>query len=63
MSFLFPFRFSLVLADKVKKMFIYIFLSLALQPETIIKKSTQPKLPKMKNELTKICNEPDINDL
>jgi hypothetical protein len=26
--------------------------------ETIIKKITQPKQQKMKNELTKICNEP-----
>ena len=31
---------------------------LALQTETIVKKITQPKLPKMKNEVTKICNEP-----
>ena len=28
--------------------------------ETIVKKITQPKLPKMKNKLTKICNEPSI---
>ena len=31
---------------------------LALQTETIAKKITQPKSPKTKNELTKICNEP-----
>ena len=35
---------------------------LALQTETIVKKITQPKLPKTKNELTKICNEPGISD-
>ena len=29
---------------------------LTLQMETIIKKSTQPKLPKTENELTNICN-------
>ena len=28
--------------------------------ETIVKKITQPKLPKTENELTKICNEPGI---
>ena len=45
------------------KMFIYIFKSLAflaLQMETTEKKIAQPKLPKTKNELTKICNEPGI---
>ena len=61
MGFSSHFRFSLVLANEAAKMFIYVhFLSLtclALQTETIIKKITQPKLPKMKNELTKICNE------
>ena len=31
---------------------------LALQKETIVKKITQPKLPKTKNEVTKIGNEP-----
>ena len=31
---------------------------LALQTETIIKKITQPRLPKTKNKVTKICNEP-----
>ena len=44
--------------------FFYIFKSLAwpaLQMETIIKKITQPKLPKTKNEVTKICNELGIN--
>ena len=35
---------------------------LSLKTETIIKKITQPKLPKMKNEVTKICNEPGNND-
>ena len=34
---------------------------LALQTEIIIKKIKQPKLPKMKKELTKICNEPGMN--
>ena len=46
-------------------MFVYIFKSLAclaLQMETILKKITQPKLPKMKNEVTKIYNEPGTND-
>ena len=64
MSFSSHFRFSLVLADEVTKMFIYIFKSLAclaLQTETIVKKIIQPKLPKTKNEFTKICNEPGIN--
>ena len=61
---IFAFRFSLVWANEVKKMFIYIFkslASLALQTETIVKKIMQPKLPKTKNELTKICNEPGID--
>ena len=35
---------------------------LALQTETILKKITQPKSPKTKNELTKICNEPGISE-
>ena len=42
-------------------MFVYIFESLAclaLQMETIVKKIKQPKLPKTKDEVTKICNEP-----
>jgi hypothetical protein len=30
--------------------------------ETIVKKIMQPKLQKMKNEVTKICNEPGTND-
>ena len=70
MSFSYHFRFSLVLADEVIKntkilrnMFIYMFKSLAclaLQTETIVKKVTQPKLPKTKNEVTNICNEPSI---
>ena len=63
MSFSSQFRFSLVLADKVTKIFIYIFKSLArlaLQMETIVKKIMQPKLPKTKNEFTKICNKPGI---
>ena len=63
LSFSSHFRFSLVLADEVTKMFIYIFKSLAclaLKTETIIKKISQPKLPKRKNELTKIYNEPGI---
>ena len=34
---------------------------LASQMETIVKKITQPNLPKMKNELAKICNEPGIS--
>ena len=60
----FDFRFSLVLADEVTKMFIYIFESLAclaLKLETIVKKIMQLKLPKMKTELTKICIEPGIH--
>ena len=64
MSFSSHFRFLLVLDDKVTKMFIYIFKSLvclALQTETIVKKITQPKLPKTKNELTKNFNEPGLN--
>ena len=62
------FRFSLVLADEVTKIwkyyimclftFLKILACLALQTETNVKKITQPKLPKMKNEVTKICNEP-----
>ena len=61
MSFSSHFRFSLVLADKVMKMFIYISKSLdPLQMETIVKKSTQPKSPKMKNKITKICNKPGM---
>ena len=46
-------------------MFIYIFKSLAclaLQMETIVKKITKHKLPKKKNEFTKICNEPGVRD-
>ena len=66
----FDFRFSLVLADEVTKIpeyyVICLFTSfkslacLALQMETIIKKITQIKLQKTKNEVTKICNEPGI---
>jgi hypothetical protein len=49
------FRFSLILADEVMKIRKYYVISfkslagLALQTETIIKKITQPKLPKTKN--------------
>ena len=66
----FDFRFSLVLADEVTKIpeyyviclftFFESLACLALQTETIVKKITQPKLPKTKNEITKICNEPGI---
>ena len=66
----FDFLFSLVLADEVTKIpeyyVICLFTSfkslacLALQMETIIKKITQIKLQKTKNEVTKICNEPGI---
>ena len=35
---------------------------LTFTTETILKKITQPKLPKTKNELTKICNEPGISE-
>ena len=45
---------------KLRKCLFTFFKSLAclaLQTETIVKKITQPKLPKTKNELTKICNE------
>ena len=41
-------------------MFIYVFLKVlpsCLQAEPIVKKITQPKLPKTKNELTKTFNE------
>ena len=65
------FRFSLVFGRRsyenmkiLRNMFVYIFKSLAclaLQMETIVKKITQPKLPKTKNEVTKICNEPGIS--
>ena len=34
---------------------------LFLRRETIVKKITQPKLPKTKNELANICNEPGIS--
>ena len=54
MSFLSHFRFLLFLADVVT--------CLALQTESIVEKITQPKLPKSKNELTKICNELGIKD-
>jgi hypothetical protein len=57
----------LVLADEVTKIpkyyviclftFLKSLACLALQTETILKKIMQPKLPKTKNELTKICNE------
>jgi hypothetical protein len=63
MSFSSHFGFLLVLADEATKMFIYIFKSLTLQTETIVKKITHSKSPKMKNELTKICNEPGNNVL
>ena len=46
---------------KLRKCLFTFFKSLAclaLQTETIVKKITQPKLPKTKKELTKICNEP-----
>ena len=49
---------------KLQKCLLTFFKSLAclaLQTETIVKKITQPKLPKTKNELTKICNEPGIS--
>ena len=59
----FDFRFSLVLADEVTKIpeyyviclftFFKCLACLALQTETIVKKITQPKLPKMKKELPK----------
>jgi hypothetical protein len=62
------FRFSLVLADKVTKIWKHYLICLftffkslaclALQTEIIVKKITQPKLPKMKNKFIKICNEP-----
>ena len=57
------FVFSLVSATKLRKCLLTFFKSLAclaLQTETIVMKITQPMLPKMKNELTKICNEPGI---
>ena len=61
----FDFRFSLILADEVKKIpeyYVICFKVLhVLQTETIIKKITQPKLPKTKNEITKICNEQQGN--
>ena len=40
---------------------LFTFYSLSLQTKIIIKKITQPKLPKTKNEVTKICNELGIN--
>ena len=46
-------------------MFIQIFKSLAflaLQRETIVKKIMQLKLPKTKNKVAKICNDPGIRD-
>ena len=46
---------------KLRKCLFTFFKSLAclaLQMETIVKKITQPKLPKRKNEITKIFNEP-----
>ena len=55
---IFDFRFLLVLADEVT--FLNSLACLALQTETIVKKIMQPKLPKTKNKLTKICNEPGI---
>ena len=61
-----PFSLLLVLAEEVPKMFIYIFQNSclsSLQTESKIKKITQPKLPKTKNELTKICNEPGNSQL
>ena len=61
----------LILADEVMKIPEYYIICLftffkslaclALQTETIVKKITQPKLPKTKNEVTKICNEPGIS--
>ena len=60
MSFSSHFRFLLVLADEVTKMFIFIFCKVlpVLPCKRKPQKIMQPKLPKTKNELTKICNEP-----
>ena len=61
---IFVFPFSLVLADEVTKMFIFIFCKVlpVLPCKRKPQKITQPKLPKTKNELTKICNEPGNNN-
>ena len=59
------FIFHWLRPTKLRKCLFTFFKSLAclaLQTETIVKKITQPKSPKTKNELTKNCNEPGISD-
>ena len=62
-----PFSFSFFVGygrRSYENVYLHFFKSLAclaLQSETIVKKITQPKSPKTKNELTKICNEPGKN--
>ena len=63
MSFHPIFVFRWFWQTKLRKCLFTFFKSLvclALQTETIVKKIMQPKLPKTKNELTKIHNEPGI---
>jgi hypothetical protein len=64
MSFSSHFGFCWFWPTKLRKCLFTFFKSLAclaLQTEAIAKKITQPKSPKTKNELTKICNELGIS--
>ena len=57
-----PYQDKLGFTELFNPFFDFRFPSLALQRETIVKKIMQLKLPKTKNKVAKICNDPGIRD-